>query len=208
MTGTPLNRRRGSTLEASILDSGWQLLCDKGYSGFTFETVAKYAHTSKPVLYRRWSTKTDLLLAVLIHHKALGVREAPDTGSLRGDVLAMLELLNERAQEYPIVISVIVGINFDDPQMSPDRMRQLALSGRSSTMNTIVQRAVERGEVNIGKLPPMVVSLPFDLYVRHVLMTLSPLRTTVITQIVDQIFMPLVSTYCSTPDQRSQPQHQ
>ena len=57
---------------------------------FTYEAVAARAETSKPVLYRRWPTKVDLVLAALQHGGLFDRRTVPDTGTLRGDILATL----------------------------------------------------------------------------------------------------------------------
>ena len=55
------SRRRGQALEDAILDAAWDVLETGGWSGFTFGAVAERAHSSKPVLYRRWRTREELL---------------------------------------------------------------------------------------------------------------------------------------------------
>ena len=56
----------------------------------TIDAVAVRAGTSRAVLYRRWPNKQELVLAALKHEAAKDVVVAPDTGSLRGDVIALL----------------------------------------------------------------------------------------------------------------------
>ena len=92
-------RRRGASLEAAILEAAWEELVAVGYPVLTMEAVATRAHASKPVLYRRWSNRPELVLAAVRHHAKIASTEVPDTGSLRGDVLALLREVSERSAE-------------------------------------------------------------------------------------------------------------
>lgn len=53
-------RRRGKTLNRALLEAAWEELVTKGYDALTFDAVARRASTSKPVVYRRWTTKYEL----------------------------------------------------------------------------------------------------------------------------------------------------
>src|SRR3984957_1981220 len=88
-------RRRGSALEAAILDSAWNVLETDGWNGFPFAGVAERSHSSKPVLYRRWRPREELLRATLRRQGEITPGEIPDTGSLRGDVIAKLTEINQ-----------------------------------------------------------------------------------------------------------------
>ena len=59
-------------------------------------------------------------------------------------------------------------------------------------VETIVARAVERGEVDPARLSPRVVGVAFDLYRHELLMTLKPVPDAVLESIVDEVFLPLV----------------
>src|SRR5215469_11036902 len=83
-------RRRGAMLERAILDSAWAELAAVGYARFTMDGVAARAATSKPVLYRRWPNRAKLVLAALRRVVTPLVEDVPDTGDLRGDLLALL----------------------------------------------------------------------------------------------------------------------
>jgi AcrR family transcriptional regulator len=67
------SRRRGAALEEAILDAAWDLLETDGWNGFTFAGVAERAHSSKPVLYRRWRTREELLRATLRRRDAFSL---------------------------------------------------------------------------------------------------------------------------------------
>ena len=186
-------RRRGTALEDAILDAGWDRLVSEGYPGFTFEAVAERAKTGKAALYRRWPDKESLLLAVLSHHHALGApTEAPDTGSLREDVIAMLRSANDRfGDRTAALFSTILGAYFDETQTTPAQLRAQILGDRTLVMTQIVQRAVDRGELTPAGLPARVAALPFDLFRHDMMLNLGPVPDDTIVDIVDTVFLPL-----------------
>ncbi|HEX6054931.1 MAG TPA: TetR-like C-terminal domain-containing protein [Intrasporangium sp.] len=90
MTGptTAKRPRVAGEREADILMAALDVLRDVGYDRLTFDAVAAAAKASKATLYRRWPHKRDLVVdavGLLIDCPAMQV---PDTGSLRGDLLA------------------------------------------------------------------------------------------------------------------------
>src|ERR1700761_2538013 len=88
-------RRHGPELESALLTAAWQELVEAGYARLTMESVARRAHASEAVLYRRWPNKAGLVLAAIDHHRATHPVEAPDTGTLRGDLIAELTWVSE-----------------------------------------------------------------------------------------------------------------
>src|SRR5580704_2770775 len=83
-------RRRGQQLESALLDAAWDELVEVGFANLTMESIAGRAHTGIAVLYRRWANKDELVLAAIAHYGQARPVETPDTGSLRGDLLALL----------------------------------------------------------------------------------------------------------------------
>ncbi|TPX01055.1 helix-turn-helix transcriptional regulator, partial [Schumannella luteola] len=65
MTLEKATRRRGAELEDAILDAVWDEIAEKGYGGLTYEAVATRARTSRAVLYRRWPSREELVLAAI-----------------------------------------------------------------------------------------------------------------------------------------------
>ena len=77
-----------SPREVELLAVTLQLLQEHGYDHLTIDAVASAAHASKATVYRRWPSKAELVLAAFIE----GVRQvavAPNTGTLRGDLLQL-----------------------------------------------------------------------------------------------------------------------
>jgi AcrR family transcriptional regulator len=192
--GPPQTRRHGAELEAAILDAAWEQLVAEGYEHFTIDTVAARAQTSKPVLYRRWKTREDLLRATARHRGAADPPPIPDTGTLRGDLLALLAQANTSSNPMAALVSSMLGSYFNQSGPTPAELREAFLSqrGSASAVQQVVDRAVGRGEVDPSRLTPRILSLPFDLFRNEMLMTLRPAPDHVLRQIVDDIFIPLV----------------
>lgn len=190
--GTAGQRRRGSALESAILEAGWDQLIEAGYDGFTIEAVATRSASARSVLYRRWPSRLDLLKAVIRHRGEIDRIPVPDTGTLRGDVVAVLTEFNDRRSRIIGLIAARLGAYFDETDGSPKQLRDLFMSDGPTAMETIVQRAVERGEL-ASATPPRIVALPADLVRHELLMTMTAVPADTIREIVDDIFLPLAT---------------
>ena len=186
-------RRRGRELEDALLVAAWEQLVSGGYGAFTIDAVAARAATSKPVIYRRWPNREALVMAAVQHFFAQGSRPVPDTGTLRGDVIALLTEANESRLAMAAVISVQLGAYFQETGTTPADLREQLLGDRPSAITTIMRRALERGELTATHLTPRMINLPFDLVRHEALMTLGPVPPDTIREIIDDIFLPLVS---------------
>ena len=190
--GPPARRRRGKELETALLDAAWEELAAQGYAGLTFDGVATRAGTSRPVVHRRWSRKADLARAAFLHRVRSDPGAVPDTGTLRGDVLALMSGMVERRAELTALVALRFGAYFEETGTSLADLRADMLEGRDSAMEVVLARAVARGEVSANRLAPRVVSLPFDLLRHELLMTLRPPSAEAQAEIVDTLFLPLV----------------
>ena len=130
-TGRKSGRQAAPALEDAILDAAWEQLTAEGYGHFTIGTVAARARTSKPVLYRRWKTSDELLHAAIRHLGAVTAVPDPDTGTLRGDLLALLGRANTLRSDMAALLSSMLGSYFDQTALSPADLRSEFLSGRA-----------------------------------------------------------------------------
>ena len=190
----PAHRRRGAELERALLEAAWAELTDKGYAKFTMDAVAVRAGTSRPVLYRRWPDRHALLRDTLGH---LGRRDAvvaPDTGSLRGDMLALMRTANDTRAELIALVSVHLGGYFQETGSSPAELGDAVFPERPlhAILDTIYQRAAERGEIDPDRVSARMRTLPLDLLRAEVLVTFRPMAAQDIAEIVDTLFLPLV----------------
>lgn len=180
-------RRRGAELESAILQAAWEELMTGGYQRFTIEEVAIRAKTSKPVIYRRWANREELVLATIQKHMPKPVGDIPDTGEIRNDVITVMKRLSDTlskigAETLHGLMSVLVDIPFSE----------ILNMRKTNTMQTILKRAVERGEIKEEKISERIAKLPIDLVRHELLTTYEPVTEQTIAEIVDDIFLPLI----------------
>jgi AcrR family transcriptional regulator len=189
-TGRPkASRRRGAALEAAILKAAWDEVNAVGMAGLTMEGIADRAGTSKAVLYRRWPNRVALVIAA-IREEGSFTDEAPDTGSLREDVLLLLRRMSSRfaGAEREIVLGLLAEY-FRSPDVA-DYLRGQFFG--AETMTAILKRADERGEVRLDRITARVASLPVDLVRHELFRTQASVPEEALEQIVDDVFLPLL----------------
>jgi AcrR family transcriptional regulator len=188
-------RRRGAELEDALLTAAWDELLESGYESLTLESVAARARTSRPVIARRWTDRRDLVIAAVRHWAEHNRLPVPDTGSLRGDLLAYLEEKSVQRAELIAVFGVRLAAFVAENQ---DAARQLGeLITQSQGLDDIWHRAASRGEVNLNALTPRLRSLPFDLVGAELARTHQALARAAIEEILDTIVLPLVTSRSS-----------
>lgn len=188
-------RRRGRALEEALLDATWRELVERGYDDFTIDAVAARAGTSRAVLYRRWPSKQELVLAALVHEVAKDVIVTPDTGSLRGDVIELLRQANKARLGLATQLFTQLGGFFRQTGTSLSDLSALVFGqdGHETILEQAIQRAVDRGEIDPARVTDRIARLPVDLFRHEILMTLRPLSDEAIEEIVDTIFLPLLA---------------
>ena len=180
----------GERLEDAILDAAWTELRTVGYLALSMDAVASRAGTSKAVLYRRWRNRAELVLAALRRHRPMFSGPTPDTGSLRRDVISLLQRVSEGLAE--IGQETLFGL-LDELTADPEGRAYLYVQRASSeVMGSILRAAAARAEVDLERITPRVASLPLDLARHELLVHRAPVPEAVILEIVDEVFMPLV----------------
>lgn len=193
-------RRRGAELHAALLQAAWDEIATAGYANVTMESVAKRARTGVAVLYRRWANKDELILAAFGHYRDTHPVAAPDTGSLRGDLIALLEGFGQQRTSF---FAVALGCAFSgllaSTGLTIDQFRDRILGpSRTANLRTVYQRAHDRGEIDVNKVPSTVLALPTDMVRHDLLMNPAPVSSERIKSILDDAFLPLVLPATST----------
>jgi AcrR family transcriptional regulator len=191
----PRQRRRGEELEAALLEAAWEELAEVGFAKLTMESVAIRAKTGVAVLYRRWPNKDNLVMAAIRHFGTTRPVEIPDTGSLRGDMFALLGAVNDARSPLTVVATATFAGLLASTGLPPAEVRAQIMGDRPFWSQEIFRRAHKRGEIDPDTIPAAVLTMPFDLIRHDLLMTLQPLPADRITAIIDHLFMPLVAAY-------------
>jgi AcrR family transcriptional regulator len=174
--------------EQQILDATLQVLGDMGYDRLTMDAVATRAKASKATLYRRWNGKVSLVIDALLSVKS--TPQAPDTGSLRGDLIESFCGLGGLTDEKSVATfaSVITAISRD--QDFAAAFRKDVIGPKAALSQSIFARARERGEIpasaDIDLLAPALAGI-----VLHRVYVLGELPDeALITRVIDQIILP------------------
>ncbi|MGY1623236.1 TetR/AcrR family transcriptional regulator [Geodermatophilus sp. SYSU D00965] len=184
------NRRLDPARDKAIAAAVLEVLGREGWAGLTMDAVATVAGVGKATIYRRWSSKTDLLLGVM--DVAGGqVVAAPDTGDLRGDLVALMTASTTRL-EGPTgrMTRSLLGAVVDDPALAEAYQRgPLACWDRAWA--TVFERAVERGEISRSAADSVAAEIcPAVLVLRW--LTGRPVDADLVAQVVDAVVLPLL----------------
>src|SRR3954464_7565648 len=134
--------------EAEILDAALAVLGEVGYDRFTMDAVAQKARASKATLYRRWNGKVALVIDALLSMKT--PQEVPDTGSLRGDLLATFCGVGGLTDHSAVATfaSVLTAISRDEEFAAAFRER--VVGPKAAIGRQVFERARDRGELREG----------------------------------------------------------
>lgn len=182
---------RGKPREDAILDATMRLLAGGGYEALTIDAVASEARASKATIYRRWSNKAELVKAALDAHDSAYNEAVPDTGSLRSDLVAVLEMLRRKAIEFPIaVLAELAALMQTDPELA-EALRKHLENKEISPFRDPLGRAVARGELPAGTDGELIHDVAEAMVVQR-LQRGSELDDAFITQLVDNVLLVLL----------------
>jgi AcrR family transcriptional regulator len=178
--------------EAQILDATLRLLREVGYDRLTMDAVAAAAHASKASLYRRWGSKAQLVADAMNRADAGFGAARPDTGSLRGDLLAAACGTGGLVDQLPVqLMAALVTALHHHPDLAAAFQRSF-LRPRLAAARDLLERARERGEVRPDVDLDLVVDvLPGVVLHRVFLRGEQPTRD-LITRVVDSVVLPAV----------------
>jgi AcrR family transcriptional regulator len=132
--------------EKELLAVTLQVLSETGYDKLTVDQVVARAHASKTTVYRRWPTKADLVRAAFAHRTHGEFAIPLDTGTLRGDLLALAEMIARVAGEYGRVIAGILAAGERSPRLRELLAKDL-YDQRRDQVQGVLRRAAARGEI-------------------------------------------------------------
>ena len=177
-----------SPRETELLAVTLQLLQEHGYDRLTVDAVAAAARASKATVYRRWPSKAELVLAAFIE----GIRQVavpPETGTLRGDLLRVGELICQQGQQHAGTIRAVLVEVSRSPALN-DVLQHQFIQQRKAMLNHILQQAVDRGEIDQAAINDELWDLlPHYLIFRSIIPGQPPTRQTV-QALVDEVVIP------------------
>ena len=181
-------RPRSARAERAILDAASDLLLERGFQGMSVEEVAERAGVGKATIYRRWASKDELVRTAVccVHDDVV----PPDTGSVRGDLLAILSARHAAAEPrlWPMMAR-IVGEAIGNPGFMRAYSDAVVRPRRAIGL-AIIRRGKARGEVR----PDVDEEIVLDALVGFVIYRLlvSPEHTLPAMSVVEEF----VDTLC------------
>ena len=197
-------RRLDPTRDAAILRAALEGLAELGYDRLTMDEIAARARSGKGALYRRWPSKAALVVdAIVAWREQIAPIEAPDTGTLRGDIEAIVESAPEFGERDRRMLAVISGLATAvarDPELRAAFEDQI-LERPRRLLRQVLDQAVERGEISAERRLDLVPDILIALNTLRILIGEVPDRE-FIRRVFDEIIYPLVTAPANRPDRR------
>src|SRR6266542_2644871 len=150
---------RGDRARARVLRAALEVLVERGFPGFTMEAVALRAGASKTTVYRRWPSRSALLVAAM--DEAFQPLETPTTGDLRRDLLALMvaskALLG--SQPFPRLLAAVIDAAEQDASLAGLHFE--LTERRREPFRAVLAEAAARGIIS----PTVDLDLAIDLLV-------------------------------------------
>jgi AcrR family transcriptional regulator len=184
-------RKREASRDDALRQAALEVLAEVGYDRLTVDAVAARAGAGKATCYRRWAGKAELVVDAVSHMKAR--LEQPDTGTLRGDLIALTSHAHDADDSFRVDVQagLVSGLVRDA------RLREVFaehfVGPRKAVFRTVFDQAVERGEIapvpDVELLSDIVPSMIFH----QMILTGRPPDAAFILKVVDDIVLPLAA---------------
>ena len=184
-------RSRDEAREQAILEAAIDLLAEVGYEAMSIEGVAVRAKSSKATIYRRWPGKAELVADAIRRRSEPILEDLPDTGSLRGDLLALARFMfdNMEGVDGGLMCGLAVAVRAD-----AEFGRLMAAHTHEHKLRSIapiVSRAQARGELPPGADASLILQVAPAVALFHQ-MNGEPLDVQFAEHLVDHILIPLL----------------
>ncbi len=132
-------------------------MAERGYRGMSIPAVAEAAGVGKPTIYLRFPSKFDLALAALASLPV--VERAPDTGSPRTDLIALLQARREATEQMGLgIVGTVLAEEVEHPELL-ERFRVQLIGPMANALRAVLHRGIEQGEVSADADVDVVVDL-------------------------------------------------
>jgi len=187
-----LGRKRDHSRDGDILDAALEVLAETGYDGMTIDMVAARAKAGKATLYRRWESKAELVIDAVACMKQTDLDPAhlPDTGTLRGDLIAMIKTPTIQEGERKLrVMSGLASLISRSPELA-ETARQAIIEPRLALNRTLMQRARDRGEIAADADIELAAMIAPAMISYRVLMLRTPSTREFMVSLIDTVILP------------------
>jgi len=186
-SGGQRGRPRSQEADRAILTATLDLLASRGLAAMSIEEIAARAGVGKATIYRRWSSKGLLALDAFVAAFA-EQQPLPDTGTLRGDLIAALTAWVRavtRTSMGPMLAGLVAEAQHDEELRAGWRDR--VLEPLRSQHRIMLDRAIARGEIAASVDRDVILDLFFGAAEHRLLLGHLPITGEFIAEVVDTI---------------------
>lgn len=183
------SRRRGEVLERALYAATLAELASAGYGGLTMEGIAARAHTGKAALYRRWTSKHDLVQAAMTHNLP-PVPEPRDGRSARENLLTVFTAHRDvlaGKTDFP-------GLEIISQLIHEPELRTIFVDAvvfpRMKIVEAILKAAVREGDIDPAMITPLTARIGPALINQHFMLNGTPPSKRELALIVDTVIPP------------------
>lgn len=143
-------RKRDPSLDGKILDATLDVFADVGAAGLTIDLVAARAGAGKATIYRRWTSKSELIIDAVARMKRnqVDIEHLPDTGTLRGDLLGLFKPQSNEERERRMKIMTALASLLSQDEALADAANGAVVEPWAEAHRVLMERAVARGEIS------------------------------------------------------------
>lgn len=191
---TRLGRKRDHTRDPEILSCALDVLAEEGYDGMTIDAVAVRAKAGKATLYRRWASKSELVVDAVACMKNgdPAVDSPPDTGTLRGDLIAMIRPHSiEDGEKKLKVMAGLASMLARAPELA-DAVSAAIVEPRARINRMLFQRAVDRGEISVECDIDTLSMISPSMVAYRTLILKKPVDRAFLVSVIDGVLLPAV----------------
>lgn len=190
-TGTKLGRRRDHTRDPEILAAALEILAEIGYDGMTVDMVAARAKAGKATMYRRWASKGELVIDAVSSMKKTDTLSLPDTGTLRGDLVAMIKPHSIEDSERKLkIMAGLASMMLRAPDLA-EAAKKAIVEPRAAATRLLLQRAIDRGEISDCDVE-MLAQVNVSMITYRVLVLHQAVDRAFLLSLVDGVLLPAV----------------
>ncbi len=199
-----LGRKRDHSRDADILKSALNVLAESGYERMTMDMVASEAKAGKGTMYRRWASKAELVLEAIEHMKRSQINnsELPDTGTLRGDILALLQPQSVEDAQRKLKIMAGVATLISQDQSLADVAHSAFVEPWIEVNKILIGRALKRGEASKTSNIEIVAQLLPSMAAYRMLIARKDFDRSFVISLVDNVLLPTLGIQKTKPRQR------
>ena len=170
------------------------LIAEVGYDRMTVDAIAARSGVSKPTLYRRWPGGKPELVADAIRERHAEAGPVPDTGSLRGDLLALVAVQTGRLLEDVHLASGLL-MQLRTSSGLAAVMREHVIAEERGRWDTVLQRARQRGELPAEPVTPLFADVAGSLIFSRVTISGEPVDRAFAAELVDHVLLPILNLH-------------